>query len=455
MKRYHLNSFCGLLLILILGSAVPATAQEPSTPPPGTPSGEDATLILDGKARSQVRLAFPAAELDPSLSGDFRYAAQEIEQTLRDDLVASRIFNIQGPTELSVLVLTGNRDHDFEQYRSLGNDVILLATIKQEGDRLVLEGRVYDLPSRQSIAGKRYRGELDQGRRVAHTLADEVHRLFTGRPGIALTSIAFHSTRDGHQELYLMDYDGRNQRRISGHKSTSGFVDWSPTGDAIAYMSYFTGNPGIHLVELASGRKIPLVQDGILNLSPSFSPDGQEVVFARAGEDANIDLYLCSRNCQTPRRLTQAQSIDTNPSFSPSGKQIAFTSDRSGKPNIYVMNRDGSDVQRLSFEGDYNDGAAWRPDGSQIAYASRKQQQDNRFQLLVTSLVDLTTKVLAAGPDSYEEPSYSPDGQYIAFTLKRGKESQIYVMDVQSGQLRQLTHEGNSFAADWSPYPAK
>lgn len=452
MRRNPSPKLRTLLLALPLGLvATMLTAQDTPPPPTGT-GGADTTVILSGQARSQVRLAFPGAEYDASIHPDVLYAAKEIEATLRDDLEATRTFNTQGPTELSVLILTGNTEQDFEQYRSLGNEVILLATIKQEQDRLVLEGRILDLPSRQSIAGKRYRGQPEQARRIAHTLADEMHRLFTGRPGIALTSIAFHSTRDNDQELYLMDYDGHNQRRISGHKSTSGFPDWSPTGDAIAYISYLSGQSGIYLVELGNSRKVPIFEAGTLNLSPSFSPDGKRIAFSHTDE-TNIDIYLCERACTKPQRLTTSQSIDTNPAWSPSGEQIAFTSDRSGRPNIYVMNIDGSDVRRISFEGDYNDGAAWRADGTHVTYASR--QRNNKFQIAVTSLVDLTTRILTDGPNSHEEPTYSPDGQYIAFTLKRGKESQIYVIDANGGNMRQLSHEGNNFAPDWSSIPKK
>lgn len=432
-------------LSLAVAHAVPAQEEEPIE------EGETATIEIGEGARAQIRLAFPKANVEASVGADDRGVAEEIEQTLRDDLEYSGIFNIQGPTELAVLTLTGVRDHDFEQFRSLGNEVVLLATIKREDDKIVLEGRVYDLPSSQSITGKRYRGLPSQARRVAHTLADALHVQFTGRPGIALTTIAFQSDRDAQnrQELYLMDYDGHNQRRISSHQSTSGFSDWSPTGDAIAYMSYFAGTPGIYYVDLKSNRKVPVYQDGTLNLSPSFSPDGKQIAFAHTSE-VNVDLYLCERECTSPRRVTTSRAIDTNPAWSPDGRHIAFTSDRSGKPNIYVMDVDGGNVRRLSFEGDYNDGACWRPDGTHVVYASRRS--GFRFQVTVTSLVDLQTQTLTNGPDSYEEPCYSPDGRRIVFTVKRGRESQIHVMNADGTGWRQLTHEGSNLAADWSPF---
>ena len=444
---------CGLLAAGPLGAQTPPTAE-----PTGAAAGQNLPtdtplLVIEKAGRAQVRLAFPKVDADKALVGDFQQAAREIEQTLREDLAYTGIFNIQGPAELAVLSLNGDRQHDFEQWNSLGNEVVLLATIQRENDRLTLDGWVYDLPSRQSVLGKRYRGTPDQARQLAHYLSDALYYQFTGRQGIALTTIAFQSDRDGGQELFLMDYDGHNQRRISGHKSTSGYSDWSPTGDAIAYMSYFSGTPGIYYVDLASGNKVPVYREGVLNISPSFSPDGQHIAFASAGPESNIDIYVCERNCRTPVRLTTSSAIDTNPAWSPDGKQIAFTSSRSGKPQIFLMDADGQNTRRISFDGEYNEGASWRPDGQQIAYATRR---GNRFDIAVTSLVDLQTRALTSGTDaSYEEPSFAPDGQRIAFTSRRGKQSQIFVMNLDGKEWRQLTHDGNSSSPDWSPYAAK
>lgn len=415
--------------------------------------GDERTSIVvtDANARSQVRLAFPEVSIDGSLTGVYRDAAEEVAQTLRDDFEQALLFNVQGPTELSVLTLSGQRGHDFDQYRSLGNEVVLLASLSKEGggDRLVLEGRAYDLPSRQLVLGKRFRGTRDQTRLIAHTLADALHYQFLGRPGLMLTTIAFHSNRDGFQELYLMDYDGHNQRQISAHKSTSGYPSWSPLGDRLGYISYYSGTPGLYSVDLASGRKTPVFREGTLNLSPTFSPDGRTIAFSHS-QSSNVDIYTCGLDCQQPTRLTTSEAIDTNPAWSPDGTQIAFTSSRSGRPNLYVMAPDGSAVRRISFEGDYNDGASWRFDGGQIVYASRK---DSRFRVAVTNLVDLETRILTEGPDSYEEPSFSPDGQRIVFSVRRGSESQIFVMNADGSGWRQLTHEGNNAAPSWSPLP--
>lgn len=432
-----------LVLLLAASLAMPAWSQDSPSEP------NEPTVVLDELGgRAAVQLAYPAGEIDGGLSGDYLAAANEIEQTLRDDLAQTKLFVTQGPIELSVLVLTGQRDSDFDQYRSLGNEVILLTSVSREDDRVVLQGWVYDLASKQSILGKRYRGTLDQARKVAHTLMDALYYQFMGRHSLALTNFVFQSDRTGYQELFLMDYDGHNQHQISRHKSTSGYADWSSTNDAIAYLSYFSGTAGIYYVDVAAGgAKVPIYTEGTLNLSPSFSPDGQKVAFASSIE-SNIDIFLCERACVAPQRITTSQAIDTNPAWSPDGRQIAFTSSRSGRPHVYVMKIDGSDVRRVSFEGNYNEGANWSPDGSHLVYASR--DSSNQFRVVVTDLISLDTKILASGPKSYEEPTFSPDGTKIAFTARQGREAQIFVMDTDGNNWRQLTYEGNNSAPDWS-----
>lgn len=438
--QFHIAHVAIPCLLLSLTVCPAASAQT-------EPTGDDTTVVLNVDGRAAVRLAYPASEIEGVLSGDYLAAAQEIEQTLRDDLAQTKLFVTQGPAELSVLVLTGQRNSDFDQYRSLGNEVILLTSVKREDDRIVLQGWAYDLASKQSILGKRFRGTLEQSRKVAHKMMDALYYQFMGRHGLALTNFVFQSDRTGYQELYLMDYDGHNQRQISRHKSTSGFADWSSNNDAIAYLSYFSGSAGIYYVDVPSGgSKVPIYTEGTLNLSPSFSPDGSRVAFA-SSVDANIDIFLCERACVAPQRITTSRAIDTNPAWSPDGGKIAFSSSRSGRPHVYVMNIDGSDVRRISFEGDYNEGANWSPDGRHLVYASR---ENNRFRVALTDLISLETKILAQGPKSYEEPTFAPDGSKIAFTVRQGREAQVHVMDADGSNWRQLTYEGNNSAPDWS-----
>lgn len=435
-------------------AAPPAPATSPAPAPPATAPGDvppkEIQVVLTGPARPQIKLAFPSIPGLSALTGTLGNAARELEQTLRHDLDRSGIFEMQGPDDFTVLALTGDLAKDAEQYRSLGNEVVLLNEIKVEGDKIVLEGRLSDLASQQTIVGKRYRGTPELARRIAHTFADEIVLFLTSRRGIALTSLAFYSDRDKDKEIYLMDYDGFDQRRITGHRSISMSPAWSPSGDAVAYVSFFAGGgPAVYLADITSGRKSPVVTDGSLNSSPSFSPDGQHIVFARSA-GSNIEIFVCDRDGKNLRRLTNSPGIDTNPAWSPSGQEIAFTSSRAGGPQIYVMDDEGTNVRRVTFQGDYNDGASWNPDGTSIAYATRTEP--NRFDLAMVDLVSLGVKLLTSSGGSNESPSFAPDGRKLAFTSTRAGGTQVFVMNADGSGIEQLTFQGNNWAPDWSGY---
>ncbi len=447
----HLLSTAPLVFVAAVALSAQITPVESGSPPP---PAEGITVVLEhGNQASVVDLAFPTTPGLSALPGTAANAARELEQTLRRDLERTGIFRLLGPAELAVLSLSGDVDRDAEQYRSLGASMLISNEIKLEGDRLVLEGRLVDLPNRQTIVGKRYRGTYDLARRIAHTFADEIVLFLAAKRGIAMTSIAFASDRDGSltKEIYLMDYDGYDQRRVTAHKSTSMSPSWSGLGDTLAYVSYFGGKgAALYLADLASGRKTPLVGEGPLNVSPSFSPDGRQIAFTRA-LGANIEVFVAHRDGSNVRRLTNSGGIDTNPAFSPSGQEIAFTSSRSGTPQLYVMDIEGANVRRVTFAGEYNDGASWSPDGTRLAYATRVER--NRFDLALVDLVSLAARRLTSSGGSNETPSFSPDGRKIAFASTRAGGTQIFILDAADGSdVEQLTSQGSSWAPDWSGY---
>ncbi len=442
-----------LALLVVCAFVAPVASQT------GTEDeGSEISIVLDGTARSRLRLAVPDPAGLEKLSPEARRAAEEMVDVLRRDLEASGVFIVQGPDQLAVLDLTGDPLTDYLLYESLGNKLLLDADVIEEPGRLVLEGRVFNLASASSVLGKRYRGGFELARRIAHTFADEIVFYFTGRRGVSLTSIAFHSDRgkSGNREIYLMDYDGFNQRAITAHETLSMSPDWSPGSDFIAYVSYLGGAPGLHQVELRSGRKSAILTEGDFNISPAFSPDGKAIAFSRSVGGGNTEVFVCNRDGSNLRRLTNSRGIDTNPAWSPTGREIAFTSNRSGTPQIYVMSAEGSDLRRATSLGRYNDGAAWSPDGTKLAHSARRQ--DNNFDIAITDLVTLETRYLTeSAPGSHESPSYSPDGKKLAYaanlTSRSGTTTQIFTMDLDGGGRRQLTRYGNNFAPSWSGYP--
>ena len=448
-----------LTLILAVAGIAGSSAHAQDLPS-GQATGRDITVVLDtGPQRGRLRVAVPDAETPAPFSFEARDATVLFAEVLRADLASSGVFLVQGPQELAILEIAGDPELDYPMYRSLGNEVLVETRAREEEGMLVIEGRVFALDSGRSVLGKFYRDPtgFTLARRMAHTFSDEIVNAFTGRKGIARTSIAFHSDRQDSngREIFLMDYDGFGQRAISAHETLSMSPDWSPTGDAIAYMSYLDGTPGIYLVEIASGAKRSIVTSGDMNISPAISPDGRKVAFARSVGNGNIEIFVANRDGTDLRRLTNYGGIDTNPAWSPTGREIAFTSNRAGSVQIYVMSAEGTDLRRITFEGRYNDGATWSPDGTKIAHSSRRS--DNLHDIAITDLVTLETLYLTEGvPGSHEAPSFSPDGRKLAFassrTSRRATNVQIFIMDLDGGNWRQVTENGNNFAPSWSGY---
>ncbi len=430
----------GLLLLALSAAAAPGPQTEQS----------DVHLVIDGSQRPQIRLAYPTSTGLGGLSGEARDAAMEFENTLRADLEGSGVFLVQGPEQLSVLTLSGDKASDAELFKSLGNEILLETEASLEGDRIVVEGKVTQLDGQLFILGKRYRGSFAVARRMAHTFADEIIRNFTARPGLTMTSIAFASDRggDGRKEVYIMDYDGWNQRPLTAHQTLSFSPDFDPRGGFLAYVSYLDGAPGIYQVALKTGDKTPLITSSDLDISPAYGPDGR-IAFARTVGRGNAEIFIANSDGTGLKQLTRSSGIDTNPAWSPDGSEIAFTSSRGGSPQIYVMSGDGTNLRRVTFEGDYNDGAAWDPNAARIVHASRR---GNHFDLAITDLVTLESRALKRTAGSHESPAFSPDGRKIAYASTRNGETQIYVLDLAGGKETQLTRTGNNQNPTWSSF---
>jgi TolB protein len=146
-------------------------------------------------------------------------------------------------------------------------------------------------------------------------------------------------------------------------------------------------------------------------------------------------------------KLTSSRSIEVSPTISPDGNHIAFVSDRGGSPQIYTMQRDGSDIRRISFEGSYNTSPNWSPRGDKIVFSGRR----NTNQIFIvnpdgTGLTQLTTQ------GNNEDPSFSPDGRFITFTSDRDGVKGVYIMRSNGEAQKRITpRKMRAFCPRWSP----
>jgi TolB protein len=277
---------------------------------------------------------------------------------------------------------------------------------------------------------------------------------------VARTRIAFVSDRDAtkerpSKELYIVDYDGFNPRRVTVNSSLNILPAWRPDGQALAYVSYRQGSPLVYLAKIFEGQSIANLTGEKADsqaFSPAFSPDGKSLAFAsnRAG---SMDIYVAGGDGSNPRRLTTTGAKDTAPCFSPTGQELAFTSDRAGTPQLYLMDNEGLNVRRLTVgAGNYNDGCAWNPakQYSEIAYTARLEA--GGFDIAIIDLATRQVRQITQGRGSCEYPSWAPNGRHLVFSCERNRRWEITIADRDGRFFQTLaTGAGNNVQPDWGP----
>jgi TolB protein len=434
--------------------AGPAAQNQPAAPPQ---QQSEIELSISGEPGTPPRYAVPDF-LSPGADAETSAAAKTVGQVLWDDLNFEREFYmIPRDTYATIPVAASVDSVPFDRWRELGTDGLVIGTVQKSGSDLRVVVRLFNVRSQQAVFSREYTGPASNPRFFAHTISDEIHQQQRGLRGVARTKLAFSSDRDRERvtgtvenrevkEVYISDYDGANQRRVTVNRTLNITPTWSPDGRAIAYTSYRRGYPDIFVSLIYQGSLQTPMTKGTQNWLPAWSPDGTRLAFT-SSRDGNPELYVMNRDGSGVRRITNHPAIDTTPTWSPTGVQIAFTSDRSGAPQVYVMGADGLGVRRISTAS-YCDRATWSPAPfNELAFVCRS---GNASDLFVYDFASGQTRQITFGQGTNESPSYAPNGKHLAFTSTRSGRTQVYTVDRDGKNVRQITRTGNNFMPDWS-----
>ncbi|HEY7817780.1 MAG TPA: Tol-Pal system beta propeller repeat protein TolB, partial [Vicinamibacteria bacterium] len=224
-------------------------------------------------------------------------------------------------------------------------------------------------------------------------------------------------------------------------------------GESILFVS-FARRGILPVLALATGGPNPRTLFGSEGMTypGAWSPDGSKIAFS-SSKDGNAEIYVMDRDGSRVERLTNHPSIDVSPTWSPTGREIAFTSDRSGSPQIYIMDADGLNLTRISLSGSYNAEPAWSPstEFSEIAYATRVR--GGIFDIVIHDLLTKQIRQITQKRGLNESPSWAPNGRHLAFASTRTGDSQIFTVNRDGSNMRQLTFEGMSTTPSWGPAP--
>lgn len=411
----------GLLLAAIL--AVSASAQT------------EVRLALTGQpGQPAPGLALPAFDAEDPTDGEHSLLAKRLRDVVRADLMASRHFEVKDE-EVGALPVPG------ATWR-------LRAKTGLTGSKISVQVTLANATGGETVFERFYRQDAQWERALAHRIADDVVKAATGRDGIARSRIAFANAQTGHKEIYVMDYDGENVKRLTDHRSISLLPRFSPDGRRLAYTSYKGGNPDLYLLDLETGRSKELSGDQGLNIAGGFSPDGKKLLMTLSRQKSP-NLYLKDVDEGKVERLTSHFGADSTPTFSPDSRQVAFVSDRSGNPQIHVLELDSKKIRRLTSLN-WCDAPAWSPTGEWIAFSGRAHNRD-KMDIFLVDITGSNLRQLTKGQGSNEDPAWSPDGRFLTFTSTRGGRSQVYVMDSDGSAPRLVADiPGASFTPHWS-----
>lgn len=324
-----------------------------------------------------------------------------------------------------------------------------------QNDVLVLYGWLFDLsrgtPANAQVLGNRYLGSVDDAgvRKVAHQFAADILAIF-GQQSVFGTKIIFVSNRTGNKEVWMMDWDGSNQRQVTQFKSLSIMPAISPDASKIAFTSYARGNPGIFLFSVDPIRQLPFYnQVASLNETPDFTPDGKQIVYSSSASGW-AQIYIANLDGSGLRRISSSRAIEVEPKINPkTGAEMVFVSGRSGPQQIYKMNMDGADVERLSSGEGEASNPSWHPDGQHIAFSWTQGYATGNFNIFVMDVASRSYTQLTHSEGRNENPSWAPDGKHLVFMSTRTGSAQIWTMLANGMAPKQLTTQGSNWTPVW------
>ena len=352
----------------------------------------------------------------------------------------------------------------WKNWQLLNTDYLLLGGYHLTEGKIHFDLYLYHVPLRRKVFQKKYTAPLKVTQKLAHKASNDIVFALTNNPGIFLTKIvAVRTTEGSKKELFIMNWNGKNKKRSSFHRSTVLSPSWSADGRYIAYTAFLyrksvkkRSGALVLFDRLNNTRRIISKKQGA-HLGSDFLPDGKHILLSLFLGRGYMDIAKMSLKDGSIKPLTFGPygAINVEPVAHPRGKNILFSSDRGGKVMIYSMNIRGKKIRPITWQGSYNSTPDYSPDGKQVVFSG---YAGGRFDIFIMNadgsrLRRLTSTKRADNRwANNESPSFAPDGRHIVFTGNQTGHYQLYIMNLLSRHITRITLDKHNYKSPkWSP----
>lgn len=428
MKTRASFTIATLLASALFVASARAAFQETNPPPQEDLRKQIGTIIVTPGNGPNLAIADFIAR-----SAGLEAASATFNQVLWSDLDFAAVSGLVGKSLYPKTLVPDPASLKFDEWSAdpVKADYVAFGNLQDTGG-LAADTYLFDVKTKQQLIASRHTGDA---RRMAHEFADEIVKLLTGRDGIATSKIAYV----GGDVIRLADYDGFNQRGFASDGPMLRFPQFSPDGRYLAYVSFKSGVPNI-VVRSADGGYLGGTNFNATTSSPSIGPNGELAFSSAISNDGSMEIYVSNLDGSNVRRLTRtSKAINISPRWNPkTGREIAFISSRGGSPQVYVMDSSGANQRPLISRGGQADSPSWSPDGRYIAFAYGGA---GSFQVFVADVASGQLLQLTSHGRN-ESPAWSPDSRHIVFQSNRTGRWEIWQTHIDGSGQRQLTRGG-------------
>jgi TolB protein len=384
---------------------------------------------------------------------------QTFDKTLYSDLDNAGIFDLVSKSFNPRATPGSPQEIQLAQWGGDPTNAAMVAfgAIGVQGGRVTVSGWLFDAKNvgAPQVLGKQYNeaASTDNARMIAHKFADEIiFRLGGGINGIAETKIYYVCSTGGSKQIFVMDYDGQNQRQLTKVAGVALSPHVSPDNSRVAFTLLGSHGWSLDMYSLDLNRMVAFQNPGGTSISPSWSADGRTLLFS-SSRSGDPEIYSSDPSGGNVHRLTQYKGPDVSPVFNPkTDAQIAWISGRTSLPQLYIMDADGSNVQRMT-DGGYATSPSWQPSGGFITFAWNRKYGPGDPGGQDIYIMDVASKrwiQLTHEQGRNDFPTWSPDGRHIAFESQRGGSTSIWSMLADGTHATQLTHGQSCSMPNWS-----